>query len=923
MKPIRRMAAFVCAVAITTATFAAVAPRAFAQQGVPEIKLEKYTLSNGLQVIFHEDHKLPAVNVNLWYHVGAKNEKPGRTGFAHLFEHMMFQGSKNVTGEYLSLAERAGANLTTGGVNGTTNNDRTNYFETVPSESLEYALWLESDRMAFLLDALTIEKLDNQRDVVKNEKRQGENQPYGRAFSIVFENLFPEGHPYAHSVIGSMEDLSAASLDDVKEFFRTYYTPNNATLAIVGDFEPTKAKALIEKYFGPIPAGPALERPDVFPASLDFEKRIAVRDRVPAPRVYMVYPSPAYFQKDEAEIDVLSNILAGGKTSRLYKTLVRDKQIATDVNAFNFGLESAGAFFVIATAAPGHTNAELEAAVGEEIRKIASQGPTAEEVDSAKAKIELGFVSGLQRIGGFGGKADVINQYNTYLGSPDKLGDDVARYRNVSQAGVRAAAETYLNTTKRLVVSYEPETSGRPSAQEFDRTKVPEFGSRASFTPPAPKTKTLANGLTVVVVERRDIPTVSVELVSRTGAAFDPAGKPGTAWMTANMLDEGTTSRTAEQISAELDRLGSALGTGSGSEQTTISAESLSRNLKPTMAILADVALRPSFPADELERQRTLRLEGIKQEQQNPAATAGQLFPKILYGAEHPYGHPSAGTTASITALTPADLKAFHSANYKAGSSALIFVGDVTLDQAAALAEEQFGSWEKGSAPKATVPSAAAPAGNVVYLVDRQDAPQSQIRIGAFGIPRTAEDYYKIDLMNSVLGGAFSSRLNLNLREDKGYSYGAFNSFVFRSQGGYWVSAAGVKSEVTKESLTEFVKELRGIAGERPVTAQELADAKANLIRGYAQRFEANAQVADELATLFLYGLPFETLARYATTIDAITADQVMAVARKYIDAKKTVILVVGDRAKIEAPVRSLNLGEIVVLDADGKPAAK
>ncbi len=920
MKPSRTMFAFVYILGLILSGLAPIASAQ--QQDLPEIKLEKYTLANGLQVIFHEDKKLPAVNVNLWYHVGSKNEKPGRTGFAHLFEHMMFQGSKHVEGEFLSLAERAGANLQTGGVNGTTNNDRTNYFETVPSESLEYALWLESDRMAFLLDAMTEEKLNNQREVVKNEKRQGENQPYGRAFSIIFEELFPAGHPYAHSVIGSMEDLSAASLDDVKEFFRTYYTPNNATLAIVGNFDPVKAKALIQKYFGPIAAGPALERPKLYPVTLDAEKRVAVSDRVPQSRVYRVYPATAYFQADEAALDTVASVLADGKTSRLYKSLVYEKQLASDVNAFNYSLESAGAFFIIATARPGHTLAELEAAIDDEIRTLATEGPTSDEIESAKAKRELGYVDGLQRIGGFGGKADIINTYNTYLGSPDHFAEDIARYRKVTQADVRSATAKYLDTTKRLVVSYEPETSGRADAQEFDR-KPPAFGERASFATPVPKTKTLANGLTVVAVERHELPTVSVSLVTKTGAAVDPAGKPGTAWMTAEMLDEGTASRSALQLSAELDRLGSTLFTGGGTESSTVSIGSLSRNLEPTMSIMADVALRPSFPAEELERQRLQRLDAIVQEEQNPAAAAGLTFPKLVYGADHPYGHPVAGTAASIKALTVAELKAFHEANYRPNSSALIFVGDVTLDQAVALAEKQFGAWAKGTPAKITLPDVKGPTETVVYLMDRQDAPQSQIRIGALGLSRTSPDYYAVEVMNTILGGAFASRLNLNLREDKGYSYGAFNGFTFRSLGGHWASTAGVKTDVTKESLVEFQKELRGITGERPVTADEMAQAKSNLIRGFAQRFETNGQVAGEIGTIWVYGLPLETLGKYESTIDAITPEQVAAAAKKYIDPGKTVILIVGDRSKIEESVRSLNLGKIVVIGADGKPVAQ
>jgi zinc protease len=437
------------------------------------------------------------------------------------------------------------------------------------------------------------------------------------------------------------------------------------------------------------------------------------------------------------------------------------------------------------------------------------------------------------------------------------------------------------------------------------------------------QTKTLPNGLTVVAVERHEIPSVSVSLVTKTGSAEDPAGKAGVGWMTTTMLDEGTAKRTSLQISSELDRLGSSLFTNGGVESSTVTINTLSRNLKSTLDVMADVVLHPAFPADELERQRKRRLDAILQEEQNPAAAAGVLFPKLLFGADHPYGHPTAGIAESIRALTPADLKAFHDANYTPNGSALIFVGDVTIDQAAALATEEFGSWPKGNPAKVSVPATTAPSENTVYIVDRQDAPQSQIRVGALGLARTAEDYYAVEVMNTILGGGFASRLNLNLREDKGYTYGAFNSFVYRSVGGYWASAAGVRTNVTKESLVEFEKELRGIAGERAVTPQELADAKANLIRGYAQRFESNGQVANELGTLFVYGLPFAALGQYESAIDATTPEQIAAVARKYIDPQKTIILVVGDRAKIEEGVRSLNLGKVVVITPEGKPATQ
>src|SRR5215212_22725 len=406
---------------------------------VPKISFEKYTLPNGLQVILHVDRKLPVVHVNEWFHVGSKNERVGRSGFAHLFEHMMFQGSKNANKEYFEYVEAAGANLSEGGVNGTTNQDRTNYFATVPSGNLEHILWLESDRLATLTDALTIEKLNNQRDVVKNERRQGlENQPYGRWFKLLMENLYPSRHPYANDVIGSHEDLTAASVDDVKDFFKTYYTPNNLTLVIAGDFDPAEARRLVEKYFGDIPPGPALDRPAKWIPRLDGEKRVEVNDRVSLERVYIGWPAPEYFTTDDATLDITARILSDGLSARLNRALVYDRQIATQVTAFNVPGEISGLFVVQATARPGSSLPEIETIVTDQIARLAKEGPTAAEVERAKNKQEAEFISGLERIGGFGGKADVLNQYNTFTGDPGRLEADLARIRGVTVDTVRA-----------------------------------------------------------------------------------------------------------------------------------------------------------------------------------------------------------------------------------------------------------------------------------------------------------------------------------------------------------------------------------------------------------------------------------------------------------------------------------------------------
>ena len=489
MSTLRRLLVVVLALVALGPGLAGQSP-APSQAALPKLEFEKYTLPNGLQVILHVDRKLPIVHVNQWFHVGSKNEKRGRTGFAHLFEHMMFQGSKNASGEDFVYTEKAGANLAEGGVNGTTNNDRTNYFATVPSGNLENLLWVESDRLATLLDTTDDKKLDEQRNVVKNERRQGlENQPYGRWFSLLFENTFDNGHPYSWPVIGSMEDLSAATLDDVKEFFRQYYTPNNLSLVIAGDFDPAETKKLVAKYFGDLPPGAPLDRPARNIATLNGERVVEVSDRVSLERVYMGWPAPEYFAKDDAALDIAARVLADGLSSRLNKALVYDKPLATQVSSFNASAEIAGVFVVQATARPGSSLTEIEQLVTAEISRLAKEGPTTAELERSKTKQEAEFVSGLERIGGFGGKADVLNQYNVFLGDPNKIEADLGRYRALTTAAVQQAVATWLDTPNRVVIRFHPEKSQRPAdALTLDRSQMPPLGADRPFV--APKVET-------------------------------------------------------------------------------------------------------------------------------------------------------------------------------------------------------------------------------------------------------------------------------------------------------------------------------------------------------------------------------------------------------------------------------------------------
>jgi len=884
-----------------------------------DIQFQKFRLANGLQVILHHDCKLPVVHVNLWYHVGSKNERIGKTGFAHLFEHMMFQGSKHANGQYLTYVEKAGANLREGGVNGTTSFDRTNYFETVPSESLEYILWLEADRLGFLTDALTQEKLDNQRDVVKNERRQSyENVPYGRALEAIFENLFPQGHPYSWLVIGSQEDLNAASLEDVKQFFSTYYTPNNCSLVISGDFEEDSARRFLDRYFGPIPPGPALKRVELWMPRLDGEKRIEVFDRVPQERIYLAWSTMPYFFPGDAELDLASRILSQGKNSRLYKALVYDRQIASDVSSFNYSLEISGIFGIVATVRPDCKADEILRVIDEELARFVEAGPTEVELMREKAKQEFDFISSLERIGGFGGKGDLLNQYNTFLGSPGCFQRDYDRYQAVTPEAMRETASEYFLTKERLVVTFLPEISERPSIPETDRSQVPAIGPRKSFSTPAVETAMLNNGLLVLVTHRPDLPKVAVSLIVKSGATCDPDRKPGVSWMTAEMLDEGTESKSALEIQAELDRLGTSLCTSAETEVSYLSLETLKKNLDASLRIMADLILHPSFPQEELERQRKRRLDGILQEKHNPSVIARKVFRAMLYGRSHPYGRDLAGTETSVKALTREDLQTYYQGFWKPNNAAIIFAGDVTLDEAVEKTRTILREWNPETTPLQDVAIAGPPASTSVYLIDRQDAPQSQIRIGSIGPRRKVEDYYAIELMNTILGGSFTSRLNLNLREDKGYTYGAFSSFSYGRSQGLWACGAGVQTQFNKEALIEFTQELSAITDTRVITSEELEMAKTNLTRGFAQRFETLGRLVDQIAELVSYDLPMAEITRYLSELDGISLDEVRAAARKYIDLSKVVVIIVGDAKVIEPGIVDLNLGPLVHLDVEG-----
>jgi len=908
------------------------------QNDIPQLRFEKFTLPNGLDVILSEDHRLPLTAVNLWYHVGPANEGPGRTGFAHLFEHMMFQGSKHVASDtHFKVLEGAGASS----INGTTDFDRTNYFETVPASELELALWLESDRMGYMLDQLDQASLSNQQDVVRNERRQSvENQPYGIVDEELYHQLFPKTHPYYADVIGSHADIQAAKLEDVQNFFKLYYAPNNASLAIVGDIDRVATRKLVEKYFGSLKRGNAVPKISVETPAITAERRAIVKDRVELPRVYMGWITSPIFKDGDADASITANILGGGKASRLYKALVYDKQIAQDVSARQESLMLGSLFQIEATVRPGHSAEEVEKALDEELTRFRESGPGGTEVESARNVIETRIIQRLETLGGFGGVADRLNMYNHHLGTPDYLAQDLGRYRKVTPASVKTFAQQQLRTSARAVVhgvpgqpdlgAQVPTPRPAPAApgtgaesvnpDEPWRDQQPKAAPSKALQVPVPTSFRLPNGLTVIVSERPGLPIVAANLVLRTGSDANPSDKPGLANFTSAMLDEGTTTRSALQIADEVFQLGGTLATGSTMDSIQVTAGSLKRTFPSMLNLVADVVRRPSFPAEEIERQRASRLAGLVQQRENPNAAANTAMLAALYGHGHAYGFTELGTEASNRAMNAADFQKFWTENFLPNNAALVVSGQITSAELKPLVEKAFGDWQPGTTTRRSLGTLTTTTARLVY-VDKPGAPQTQLRVASIGAPRSAPDYEQLLVMNESLGGLFSSRINLNLREEHGYTYGARSQFLFRRSAGPFLIASGVRTDVTAPAVSEIFKEVRSMR-ETPLAPDELRLAKDSLIRSLPSEFETSARVTASTANLFIYDLGLDYYTKYPARVSAVTAEQVKAAAEKYVVPDKLIVVAVGDQSKIGPELGKLQLGAAEVRTADGNLAA-
>jgi zinc protease len=886
-----------------------------------DVPFKKYTMPNGLRLIVHEDHKAPIVAVNIWYHVGSKNERPGKSGFAHLFEHLMFNGSEHFNTDYFQALEAIGAI----DLNGTTNEDRTNYFQNVPVGALDQVLWLESDRMGHLLGAIDQAKLDEQRGVVQNEKRQGENEPYAKGWDIIQKEMYPPHHPYGHTVIGEMEDLNAASLEDVKEWFRTYYGTANAVIVIAGDITPEVAYEKVLNYFGNIGAGPTLAKPEINVHRRTEDTRASYRDRVPESRINMVWNVPEWGNSEETWLELTASVLASGKNSRLFKKLVYEKQLCTSASAF-VGASELGSNFIIQTnVKAGKTVEEVEAAVNEILNEYLAKGPTEEELRRVKATYFAGFIKGLERIGGFGGKSDLLAQNEVYGGSPDFYKKVLRRYSDATMAQVHETAKKWLSAGRfTLVCSPFPEYS--MTGKEADRTKAPEVNKNVAAGFPALQRATLKNGMKVVLTRRAESPTVVASLMFDAGYCTDKmGGRPGLARLGMDLLDEGTKTMTSLQINERLQLLGASLNTSSDLDNSYVNLNTLKQTLDPSLDLMADVVLNPSFPETDFKRLQEQQLSAIRNEKKQPQGMVMRVMPALLYGENHPYGMPMSGSgnEDDVRAMQLADIKGFYQRWLTPGNATIVVTGDISLEDLVAKLEKRFAAWPKGNAPKKVIPEVpAANSKGKIFLIDRPESQQTTIIAGYLTKPYGSVDEVALEQMTNVLGGDFTSRINMNIREDKHWSYGAA-AFIqnTRSQRPFLVWAP-VQTDKTKESVVEILKEMNDFVGAKPMTTAEFEKTKQNTVLGLAGRWETNGAVNFDVRNMLKYNLADDYYKTYSTKVQGLTLADTQKAAQMVVQPKDLGWFMAGDAAKTLPSLEQLGL-EIIQVDAEGKVVQK
>ncbi len=882
-----------------------------------DISYERFVLPNGLKLLVYEDHKAPIVAVNVWYHVGSKNEKPGKSGFAHLFEHLMFNGSENFDDDYFQAIERIGGT----DVNGTTNSDRTNYFQNVPTAALDQVLFLESDRMGHLLGNIDQDLLDEQRGVVQNEKRQGENQPYGRQRYLLTEAMYPKGHPYSWTVIGKMEDLNAASLEDVNEWFQGYYGAANAVIAIAGDVEPQDIYKRILKYFGDIPAGPTIQRQEVNVPVHSGDTYQVYEDRVPESRILFAWNTPPFGHKEDVHFDLISAILTSGKNSRLYKKLVYEDQIASMVNSYEASSEIASTFVTMANVKPGKDLEEVKAKILAEIDKLIKNGPTEEELKRVKASYFSSFIKGLERIGGFGGTSDILASNETYFGDASYYKTVLKFVEDATILDIQATAQKWLTRGKHTIVCNPfPEYSVTKSS--VDRSKLPPLGTPKTSKFPKVERSKLSNGLNIVLAKREGVSTIIMDLMVNAGYKTDFLSSPGTASLAMNLLDEGTQDMNSLDINKKLELLGASLNTFSSQDNSNVYMNTLKPSLSASLDLFADIILNPAFPQKEFDRLKADQINDIKKEKAQPVSMVLRSMNKYLYGEGHPYSNPYTGTgyEDTVKKLTRKDIVDFYSTWVRPNNATLVVTGDIEMSELKSSLEKSLGKWKKKDIPKITFNKPKVNSKNTLYLIDRPESQQSVIIAGHLAGKYGDVSQIALEQMVSILGGDFTSRINMNLREDKHWSYGAGGFVMDTEQERPFIVYAPVQTDKTSESVIEIRKELKQFVTTNPATKEELDKVKTNQVLKLPGQWETNAAVNNSLTTMVKYNLPDDYYQKYDENVRNLSLTEVQEVSKKVVKPEAVNWFMVGDKAKIASKLDELGFDAIIEIDADGNP---
>ncbi|MFA6128946.1 MAG: pitrilysin family protein [Bacteroidales bacterium] len=913
-------------------------PQAKSELNIP---YEKYTLKNGMDVILSEDHSDPIVALTIQFHVGSNRETVGRTGFAHLFEHIMFQRSENVPeDQFFKIVQDAGGTL-----NGGTGNDATTYFELVPKNALEKVLWLESDRMGFLENTITKKTFNIQQNVVQNEKRQSvDNAAYGHNSAVIAKNLYPKGHPYSWTVIGEMEDLFNATVDDVKAFHAKFYVPNNATLVLSGDFDPATAKQLIDKYFSEIKRGADLADPKPEPIKITETKKLYHEDNFArAPQLTMVWPTVEEYSPDSYALSYLGQLLSNGKKAPLYNVLVKEKKLTSSARASSRSMEIAGTFNVSVTGKEGGSLKDIENAVFEAFARFEKEGFTEADVDRLKAGQETDFYNGISSILG---KSRQLATYNEYAGSPDFYKKDIARVKAVTKADIMRVYEKYikgkpylatsfvpkgqadlvadgsmnagvqeediLNATQVSIDENAPEETVAKTPSAFDRSVMPKDGPDPALNIPVIWEDKLSNGMRVIGIEQTELPLVQFNITLTGGHYLDKLDKAGVASLVGQLMNEGTKNKTPLELEEAIEGLGSSININASGTSVSISANTLARNFDQTLALVEEMLLEPRWDEEEFGLAKDRALNNLKRQKANPNSKASTLFQKLVYGDQNILGIGTGGTEETINNIVIGDLKDYYSAYFSPSVASIQIAGQITKDKVMSSLQTLAQKW---TAKEVTLPACAipeAPAKSIVYFIDVPGAKQSIINIGAAGPAKSDPDYFAATVMNDKLGGSFNGWVNMVLREEKGFTYGARSGFSGSIVSGTFTASAPVRSSATLESAQIF-RDLMTKYGQG-ISQEELDFTKNSMLKSYARKYETLGALTGMLGEIAMYNLPMNYVTKEQETIRNMTLDQHKALAQKYINPNRMYYVVAGDAATQAAPLKALGFGDPVVI---------